>query len=161
MAIFGGPQDAAGNQDSWDWRHDVAGPDGSVKASLLSPNWPAGFTAGPGTTLRHEPGRPANDWETALDGAAKVTDESAGGPASPAGRIWRLPEPATIAIWSSLGLLLGLRMWRQRRMGAAEDGADARPPLATHRRPWSSQQRLAIRRTIERGGRQEFGSGGL
>jgi hypothetical protein len=161
MAIFGPPKDAAGDQDSWDWRHEGAG-----TGARVSPP-PAG--------------RPADSgWEAALDSAAKAdsatqTDAAAkangavkteGLPnGSTAGRVWRLPEPATLAIWSSLGLFLGLRVWQRRRKGMAwgdgEDGGEDLPPLASHRRPWSSQQRLAIRRTIERGCRQELGTGGL
>ncbi len=148
MAIFAYPGDAASNQDSWEWRHEGVGPDSRTGSSPLPPNCPAGLTAD-------------SDWETALARAAKTTDGSTGGPAPAAGRIWRLPEPATIAIWSSLGLLLGLRVWRQRRRGAAGGGADAFPPLASHRRPWSSQQRLAIQRTIQRGCRQEFDTGSV
>ncbi|MCE5268550.1 MAG: hypothetical protein LLG00_11760 [Planctomycetaceae bacterium] len=63
-----------------------------------------------------------------------------------------LAEPATLAIWSFLGVLLGLRVWRRRRADFAWDGDrdDATPPL--HRRPWSNEQRTAIRQLIERRG---------
>jgi hypothetical protein len=160
MAIFGHPKDAASNPDSWDWRHDGMGAD-AIKSPPLPPNWPTGLTAVPGPTTRQEPRSPADsDWETALDSAAKTTNRSPGA-APAAGRTWRLPEPATIAIWSSLGLLLGLRVWQHRRSEAIWGGGDTVPSLASNRRPWSSQQRLAIRQTIQRGCRQEFETGGL
>ncbi len=162
MAIFGHPKDAASNQDSWDWRHDGIGADGAIKSAPLPPDWPAGLTAVPGATTRQEPRLPAdNDWETALDSSAAKTTDRSPGAAPAAGRTWRLPEPATIAIWSSLGLLLGLRAWQHRRSGATLEWCDTQPSLASQRRPWSSQQRLAIRQTIQRGCRQEIETGGL
>ncbi len=149
MAIFGPSKDAASDQDSWDWRHERAGTGARVSPLPASRpadcDWEAAFAAQTGGAAK-------------ADGAAKTE----GSPNVPtAGRVWRLPEPATLAIWSSLGLFLGLRVWQRRRREMAWDTGEDLPPLASHRRTWSSQQRLAIRRTIERGCRQELGTGGL
>jgi hypothetical protein len=55
-----------------------------------------------------------------------------------------VPEPATIIIWSLLGMSswLGLRVWRRR--GNSAD-------LGSGRRPWSPEDRRAIREIVARG----------
>ena len=55
--------------------------------------------------------------------------------------VFIVPEPATIIIWSLLGLgsWLGMRVWRRRRGGPAG------------RQPWSNENRTAIRGIIVRG----------
>ena len=56
-----------------------------------------------------------------------------------------IPEAASIAIWSLLGLSwLGLSVWRRRRRMAGGGGRSARPS-------WSKETRQALHRIIDRG----------
>jgi len=57
----------------------------------------------------------------------------------------QIPEPATIAVWSLLGLCwAGVRVWRRRRNALAE--SNARP----FRRRWPEANRNAIRQMLDR-----------
>jgi len=58
-----------------------------------------------------------------------------------------IPEPATIAVWTLLGLCwAGLRVWRRRRKGGPIELTNAEPA----RRPWTHENRVAIRRMLDR-----------
>jgi hypothetical protein len=76
--------------------------------------------------------------------------------ASDARRVQRqaLPEPATLTIWSLIGLCwMGANCWRRRR-GLLQGGVDRnRPRLhrGSSRPPWPDHVRVAILEIIERG----------
>lgn len=106
-----------------------------------------GGTAGQGTLAQ----RPAAS--TASSRALDVRCAETGAQTADAGAATKrsvsiLAEPATLAIWSFLGLLFGLRVWRRRKSHVA--GASKQIAAAMHRPSWSDEQRDAIRETIER-----------
>lgn len=59
-------------------------------------------------------------------------------PVSRDGTRGSIPEPATLVIWSVLGAICGLRVWRRRRLDVP------------NRQPWTDDQRTAIRETLDR-----------
>ncbi|MEN6457942.1 MAG: hypothetical protein ABFC63_03365 [Thermoguttaceae bacterium] len=61
-----------------------------------------------------------------------------------------LPEPATLAIWSLLGLMLAVRVWQRRRTDACDAPTLACQPIAVPARRWTHEQRAAIRESLER-----------
>jgi hypothetical protein len=65
-----------------------------------------------------------------------------------------LPEPATIAVWSLIGLCWsGVSCWRRRRGFATRDGAWDRVRTQRHSRrpPWPDHVRARILEIIEKG----------
>lgn len=61
-----------------------------------------------------------------------------------------VPEPASIIVWSLLGVAwAGLCVWRRRRRGGVEFTDAASGPAG--RAPWPEENRIAVRQIIERG----------
>jgi hypothetical protein len=75
---------------------------------------------------------------TAASTLSNVVFEFGTGPVSKPGTPGGVPEPATLMIWSVLGAICGLRVWRRRRLDVV------------CREPWTDEQRTAVWQTIER-----------